>query len=45
MGVGLDYSISVRDICGADWRNGKALDFGPRGPRFEPQPGRRSLWP
>ena len=20
--------------CGADWRSGKAEDFGPRGPRF-----------
>ena len=36
------YSTAVR------WRGGAAvgaLDFGPRGPWFEPQPVHISLWP
>ena len=30
---------------GADRRRGRVVDFGPRGPGFNPQPGRLSLWP
>ena len=30
---------------GADWRRGRVVDSGPRGPGFNPQPGRLSLWP
>ena len=28
---------------GADWRRGRVVDFGPRGPGFNPQTGRLSL--
>ena len=31
-------------LAGADWRRGRVVDFGPRGPGFSPQPGRLSLW-
>ena len=31
--------------CGADWRIGRVVDSGPRGPGFNPQSGRLSLWP
>ena len=32
-------------LSGADWRRGRVVDFGPRGPGFNPQPGHLSLWP
>ena len=32
-------------IGGADWRRGRVVDSGPKGPGFNPQLGRLSLWP
>ena len=36
---------TARQFGGADWRRGRVVDFGPKGPGFDPQPGRLSLWP
>ena len=49
-GMGLDQrglvpSSHKRSKFGADWRRGRVVDFGPRGPGFDPQPGRLLLWP
>ena len=30
---------------GVEWHRGRVVDFGPRGPVFNPQPGQFSLWP
>ena len=39
------WSTARRSInhnhCGVDWCTGRVSDSGPRGPRFDPQPGRR----
>ena len=35
----------INNNSGADWRRGRVVDSGPRGPGFNPQPGRLSLWP
>ena len=32
-------------IGAADWRRGRVVDSGPKGPRFNPQLGCLSLWP
>ena len=32
-------------IKGADWRRGRVVDLGPRGPGYDPQPGCLLLWP
>ena len=45
-----DDGLSLFDFAsimkgGADWRRGRGVDSGPSGPRFNPQPGRLSLWP
>ena len=37
--------VPFHTSCGANWRRGRVSDSGPRGPVFDPQPGRRSLWP
>ena len=44
-GAAVKSRTEQRPESGADWRRGRVVDFGPRGPGFNPQPGRLSLWP
>ena len=37
--------ILRQESCGVECPRGRVVDSGPRGPGFNPQPWRLSLWP